>query len=151
MATRESLEQMCVSRQKCVEILMQNNEWHIASYLMGHILECALKATICRVLKVPEYPADIKHRDSKVPDFFRTHFFDRLVFLAGMSQIFSINGNQDEFGNWSQFTSKLPGDWVNMRYYDTANQFDQPIAESLYKNLISDEYGIINTIKKTWI
>ena len=151
IATGESFEKMIASRIKCVDILMSEGEWHVASYLMGHILECTLKATICKVLKVKEYPADMKHRDNKVPEFFRTHFFDRLALLAGVSEIFSLNGNTQALDNWSQFTAKLPGDWVSMRYYDTKDEIDEQTAKSLYGNLLSNENAIIKTVKETWI
>jgi hypothetical protein len=90
-------------------------------------------------------------KDSKVPDFFRTHSFDRLALLSGMSEIFSVNGDPKEFHNWSQFTAQLSGDWVSIRYYDPKKQFDEKASQLLYKYLIEDGSSIIKAIKKTWI
>ena len=70
--------------------------------MMGLALECALKSCICKTLRVGKYPDS--HKDKKVPDFFMTHAFDRLLLLSGLTDILSIRGSYPQaYNNWSLF------------------------------------------------
>src|SRR4051812_12654510 len=98
MATAANFKRLAISRIKSANCLLRNKDWHMASYLMGSALECALKAVICKNLKLPDYPE--KHKDKKVPDFFMTHIIDRLVLMSGLLDVFRVNGDPLVFNNW---------------------------------------------------
>jgi hypothetical protein len=147
MAKGSELKDTAYKRLKTVKILLDNSEWHIAAYIMGYVLECALKATICKTLRISEYPETHKHRD--IPYFFKDHTFDKLYLLSGTSQeIFGPYGDLRAFDSWSQFTAWYPGDWVKMRYDEVDKQFDKVTSKNLYKYLYEDESSIIKTIEK---
>lgn len=155
MATGADFRNMTEGRMRCVDCLLEIRDWQMASYMMGHVLECALKAMICKNLGVIEYPSDVKRSiNSTVVNFFRTHAFDQLSLLSGLSEnTFSATNTQGaEFDNWSQFTFNYPSTWVEMRYETSqAKVFDETKAREMYNYLIGDTDSIINVIKRTWI
>ncbi|MEX1111842.1 MAG: HEPN domain-containing protein [Candidatus Andersenbacteria bacterium] len=136
------------ARLKSVEILLIAGDWHLACYVMGQALECALKASICKTLRIPRYPEG--HKDQKLVNFFMTHTFDRLLILSGLNDIFNAGGDPSVYDNWSSFTIRYPGEWTAMRYNDPqSNEFnDEVLAKKLFKYLYEDEDSIIKTISK---
>jgi len=44
MANCAELRKIAKARLKSVETLMAVNDWHGAAYMLGYVLECALKA-----------------------------------------------------------------------------------------------------------
>ncbi len=150
MANSKNLKEIAKCRIKSAKILLDGKDWHLACYTMGFVLECALKSCICKTLRIEDYPES--HKDKKVPDFFMTHTFDRLLLLSGLNDVFSISGDSAAFNSWSQFTVRYPGDWVSMRYTVTDKQFDESTAKLLYKSLYEDKNSVIKVItnKKRW-
>lgn len=81
--------------------------------------------------------------------FFRTHKFDPLLIVSGLSKMFSTKGDIQAFQNWSDFTNEYAGEWPSMRY--NANiVWDEPKINRLYSNLIDKPYGLLTIIKKRW-
>ena len=148
----EDLREIAITRAKSARHLIRNKDWQGASYMMGIALECALKASICKTLKIKVYPE--KHKtDKEIPDFFMTHIFDRLFLLSGLSDVFSANGNPLAFNNWSDFTIQYQGNWVKMRYEpQRVSPFDKTMTEKLYNYLYGDKNSIIKVIsrKRRW-
>ena len=147
MATGSELKKISESRIGSAKILLDRDDWHMASYLMGCALECALKSVICKTLKITDYPEE--HKDKTIPSFFMTHFIDRLLLVSGLMDIFgSAAADPRVLNNWSQFTIRYLGDWVTMTYAEEAKQFDETTAKMLYQYLYDDEKSIIKTIDK---
>jgi hypothetical protein len=126
MPSKKELKNISLARIKSAETLLKNNDWDGSAQMMGLALECALKAAICKTLRIQNYPES--HKDKKVPEFFMTHGFDRLVLLAGMTDIFTATGDAAAFANWSAFTVQYPGEWTSMRY-DPNKKFNQVITK----------------------
>jgi hypothetical protein len=80
--------------------------------LIGYVVECGLKAMICKRLNLIEYPDT-----GKYTDVFASHALDRLLILSGYSSDIEITKNPDLFNNWS----KLTKDWKpEIRYIQGA-------------------------------
>lgn len=152
MASREILKNTANSRIGSARLLLDGGDWEGASHMMALALECALKSAICKTLRVQSYPE--AHRDKKVPDFFMTHSFDRLLLLSGLTDIFSATGDMQAFNNWSSFTIQFPSEWTAMRYDPNAapNPFDEALSKNLMRYIHEDQKSILNimTEKERW-
>ncbi|MBI3046465.1 MAG: hypothetical protein HYY86_02960 [Candidatus Harrisonbacteria bacterium] len=145
MAIQMDLKKISLIRIEGAKILLDKGDYQGSAYMMGLALECALKATVCKTLRIPTYPEDY-NADKKVPDFFMTHSFVRLLLVSGLTDIFSASSNNVKaFDNWSFFTIQYPGEWVSMRY--RLDQFEQDLTEELYQCLYFDENSIIKVIE----
>jgi hypothetical protein len=144
----KDLKEITLARTKSARYLIRNRDWHGAAQMMGLALECALKASICRTLRISTYPE--VHKDKLVPNFFMTHAFDRLLLVSGLWDIFSTtSSNPAAFQNWSDFTIQYQGDWITMRYSPPSKSaFDKIMTENLYKYLYGDKNSIIKVISK---
>lgn len=151
MATGTDLRQITKARLKSANILMSAGDWHGAAYMLGYVLECGLKAVICKNLRLTSYPDNV--HNNHVKTFFATHRFDQLLIASGMQDIFSVTGSKECFRHWSEFTVEFPGDWPAMRYDLTRlNQFDETKVRQLYENLTDKRHGIISTmsLRRRW-
>src|SRR3972149_4461813 len=103
MATYKELKEVSHARLKTVKTLMAVNDWDMAGYLMGYVFESALKAAICRNIKIKKNPDNIKH--DKMRNFFVTHDFETLLTVSGMIDIFKLKKRPKRvLDNWSHFT-----------------------------------------------
>lgn len=144
----KDLKEIALARTKSAKYLMRNKDWQGAAQMMGLALECTLKASICRTLRISTYPET--HKDKLVPSFFMTHAFDRLLLVSGLWDIFNATGNSPAaFQNWSDFTVQYPGEWTTMRYVPSSKSaFDKTMIENLYKYLYGDKNSIMKVISK---
>lgn len=101
MPTRSELKKLALLRLKEAECLYQSGFYSGAEYLCGYVIELALKARICRVLNLNEYPAD----ELKVS---KTHDFDLLKLLAGLKRDVDPVRNKELWENWSAATKWRP-------------------------------------------
>ncbi len=145
MANNLDLKKITKSRLKSVKILIPSGDYEGAVYMMGYVLECALKALICKRLNLSKYPDE----KGEIAKFFKTHKFDPLLILSGLSNTFSLNGDLAKAQNWSDFTKYYPDDWPIMRYENHSN-WDEVMVKAMYTNLIDSKHGILTVIKKRW-
>jgi hypothetical protein len=147
MAVPNELKKIALTRLKTAKILIDASDWDGAAYMLGYALECALKAAICKSLRLTAYPDTVK--DGPIRTFFATHKFDQLLVVSGLQDIFNAAGNVDCFRHWSEFTVEYPGDWPSMRYnLGRMNQFDEKKARALHANLTDPQHGVLTTIKR---
>lgn len=146
MATAEDFKNIARRRLKTAEILISNEEWGIAVYLMGFVLECVLKATACKTLKLAKYPEVEKNKNQQIASYFRTHDFDMLLLVSGTSDIFELSG--EGASSWSGFTQEYTkiGKWTDIRY-NILEQFDEGLARKLHAFLTASPNGIIPLIE----
>jgi hypothetical protein len=90
MANGVGLKEIALARLETTEVLIEAKDWDGAGYMLGHVLECALKAVICKTLNLVEYPEYTKNE--KTDGYFMTHKFDQLLIASGMENIFSPRG-----------------------------------------------------------
>ena len=152
MATRTELRKITRARITAAKILIEAKDYDYAGYTMGFVLECALKACVCKKLDLTSYPADDSSIDSNIRSTFRTHEFDMLQMLAGLSNKFTNTGSNPYFASWSAATKDYipPGNqqWVNMRYQP--NYWTESKVKSVYNALTKNTNGILVYLKKRW-
>lgn len=145
MSNCGGLKQITEARLKSAETLMMVQDWHGAAYMLGYVLECALKAVICKTLHLVEYPENTKN--NKIDSYFMTHRFEQLLLVSGLEDIFSSRGPAQAWQNWSDFMLKYQGDWPTMRY-NVDVIWNEIEVNKLYNNLTDPQYGIITLIRK---
>lgn len=146
MAKRDDFKKLARLRLRTVRILIKESDWGGSAYMMGYVLEFALKAIICKTLKLGTYPDKDK---GKLSDLFRTHEFNILLTLSGMTDLFGYNGPY--FKSWSNFTKFYEGQWPAMRY-DNDPTWDETKTKLTYHYLVGKKTSIITQInrKRKW-
>lgn len=145
MSNCNELRQIAIARLKSVNTLIKAKDWHGAAYMMGYVLECALKASTCKTLHLISYPDNVKYPN--ISSYFMTHKFEQLLVVSGLENIFSYRGPVNAWKNWSDFTLEYPGDWPSMRY-DIKKIWDENKVKKLLLNLTEPKYGILSIIKE---
>ena len=148
MANCEDFKELAEQHRKTAEILMKAGDNPGAAYMLGYVLEFALKAAACKTLHLLTYPES--GGNEKISSFFKAHNHDQLIMIAGLWDLFDANrGTAAAQRNWSNFTSAYLGEWTRMRYdKDLRKQFDKKKVKSLYNSLIGAPDGIIPIIDK---
>jgi len=85
MATRNELKQISITRLKEAKALFSQGFYDGSIYLSGYVVETALKAKICKLLREPMYP-----ESGKIGSAYKTHRIDDLILLAGLRE--QLNG-----------------------------------------------------------
>ena len=138
MPNRKELKALALLRLAEAKHLAAGGFFDGARYLSGYVIELALKARICRVLDVEEYPdtGDLRR-------VYATHDLDQLLKLAGLSRKLSL-ANRALFDNWS-----IAALWRPERRYDTAGTASRKEVEEIL-NAIGGPNGVLRWIKKHW-
>jgi HEPN domain-containing protein len=141
MVKYEVLKQIAEIRLKEAKALHKAGLYDGAAYICGYVVETALKAKICKNLKIDDYPDDGKEKQ-----IFSSHDFDRLSLLAGLqSQLTLANKRKkDLVSSWSLLTS-----WKPERRY-TIGKYTKKDVENLFKALEDSKSGFLVWIKKVW-
>lgn len=141
------LKKKSLARLKTVEILMKAEDWEMAAYILGYVVEYALKAVTCKTLELEYYPelAIIK-KDIDIK-YFQTHNFEELLLVSGLDPILGARGESESWRNWGEFTLVYKGNWTTMRY-DTGGTWDKDSMEKLYTNVTTPTNGILSEIKR---
>lgn len=143
MANCDDLKRISEARLKTAEILINAQDWEGAAYMMGYVLECALKAVVCKTLHLQSYP----DKADDISKFFKTHKFDPLLILSGLQDTFNTGAPIAVWQSWSEFTGEYPGDWPAMRYNAPGLTWNEVKVKKMYTNLIDPVHGIITQIK----
>lgn len=111
MTCYADLKIIAEDRLNDVRALYHAGRYDGAAYLCGYVLEVALKARICKLLELNEYPDAGVYKQA-----FATHDLSVLLKLAGLEKEVSLSKtkNPDLFIQWSMMMS---WNWVpGMRY-----------------------------------
>ena len=145
--TGKELKKKSLARLKTVAILMKAEDWEMAAYILGYVIEYALKAATCKTLMLEQYPElAIMKKDIDIK-YFQTHNFEELLLVSGLDPILGVRGESESWRNWSDFTLVYKGNWTAMRY-DTAGVWDKESVESVYTNVMMPANGILSEIKR---
>src|SRR5262245_29246144 len=139
MATKQELMDLANLRLREAEVLFNADLYDGAAYLCGYVVELALKARICRLLGVNEYPDSGKYKQA-----FAVHDFDQLLFLSGLRHKLDP-GNQAVFTNWS-----IAVPWTPERRYSPRGTFSQQDAKEILDAIRDKNHGVLRWIKKYW-
>ncbi|WP_375104043.1 hypothetical protein ACDZ28_13660 [Paenibacillus sp. RS8] len=138
MPTFDELKFLTQRRLNAAELLNDSGFHDIAYQDSGYIIEFGLKAAICKSYETDQYPEEEKK--------FKTHHFDSLVYLAGLSEELSIKKARDRafMKNWSLTTK-----WsVHLRYKPIGDQ--ENTSNSFLKAVKSEDGGVLPWIKSHW-
>lgn len=140
MATRHELQQLAKLRLCEAERLYAAGLYDGTVYLCGYVVEFALKARICKLLRVKEYPDSRKGLQ-----FFKTHDFEVLKFLAGLSEEITPTKNQSLFNNWS-----IAEVWRPEQRYLPKGTSDKKKAQEVLASIKDDPDGVLTWLTKRW-
>ncbi|MFA5967344.1 MAG: HEPN domain-containing protein [Patescibacteria group bacterium] len=104
------LKRLADERLDDAKALYKANRFDGATYLSGYAIEIALKARICKLLQISDYPVT-----GIFKSLFATHDFSVLLKLSGLEQEIALSNtqnNQSLFVDWSIATGWQP----EMRY-----------------------------------
>ncbi|GAB4289640.1 MAG: hypothetical protein Kow0090_02470 [Myxococcota bacterium] len=140
--SRKELQQLAETRLKEAKILARNNMYDGARYLAGYVVELALKAKICFLLELSEYPDA-----GNLKTAFRTHSYDDLIKLAGLETKLKQEQKENKnFGtNWDILTKWTP----DYRYKPVGSQTKAELEKTI-KALENPKSGVFRWIKRNW-
>lgn len=139
------------SRQQCrdlaeryfddARVLYRAARYDGAAYLCGYALELALKARICRHLKLAEYPPVTQRRE--LQNAFKSHDFQELKLLGGLGDWPKIEDVRLQ-ANW-QMVARWKPEW---RYQHS--QVSRVDCAAIIRALSDSRAGILTWLKKNW-
>lgn len=139
MATSQQLKDLAHLRLREAEALLAAGLYDGAKYLSGYVVELALKARICRLLDVDEYP-----EKGELKRVYAVHDLDLLLLLAGLRRAVDPSNNA-LFDNWS--TAAL---WKPERRYEAAGSVTRQDAEDILNAIRDSPDGVLTWIKTLW-
>lgn len=141
MATREELSALAELRLREAEALFDAQLYDGCVYLCGYVVELALKATICRLLGIQDYP---DKRSDRIGNAFRTHDFDELRLLAGLQNEGALNAGP-VFDNWSTATT-----WKPEVRYAQVGHYNRETAERVLEAVRGQPHGVLTWLRQRW-
>ncbi len=139
MATRSQLKALALLRLKEAEALYRHRLYDGCAYLCGYVVEMALKARICRVLRLQQYPPK-----GKTASIFKTHDFDELKLFAALESDITA-ANTQLFANWSLATR-----WTPNQRYEPPGMINKKTALEVLQALRESPYGVLTWLKRRW-
>lgn len=140
MATRNDFRELAKLRLREAEYLYKSGMYDGCAYLCGYVIEFALKARVCKILKLKEYPDK-----GELGRAFRTHDFEVLKLLAGLQGEISITRNVRLFENWSIVT-----EWRPEQRYAKPGTYSQARARDILDRIKESPDGVLNWLTKRW-
>jgi HEPN domain-containing protein len=140
LATRAQLKELARLRLKEAEHLYQQHLYDGCIYLCGYVVELALKARICRILGIQNYP-----ETGELGRLFKTHDFSVLKLLAGLDSEISLAKNKALFQNWSLVLNLKVED-----RYKPRGTYSSVQAQQVLKSLTDKPDGVLTWLSKRW-
>ena len=122
MLERSELTKIAKARIRDAEILHESGRYDGSTYLCGYAIEMALKARICKNLKMEGFPSSKKEFKDKKK--LRTHDLDNLLSFSGMEE--KIKTNEECLVAWSEV-----GDWDPQIRYNPIGSFTDKDSKSM--------------------
>ena len=138
--TRTELQDLSRLKLKEAEALYKAHLYDGCVYLAGYAVELALKARICRLLRVKEYPLS-----GDLARAFKVHNLDQLKVFAGLSAEIDVKKNHELFDNWSKVV-----DWNPEKRYESPGKYTEATAKIILDGLTSKRNGVFTWLTKRW-
>lgn len=150
--TKAKWRELATDRIAAAKRQINQTECLIAAEQMGYALEYGLKAVCCNRLNTSHYPPKFEKPPTQSQSHFRTHEFEVLLILSGLSDIFGSGEKTNAKQNWDYFTGHYTGDWtVKLRYEpEIMASFTKPKVEELYNYLYEHDDSVWKTIETRW-
>jgi len=142
MPSKTELKKLAKTRLNEAKVLYKEGFYDGACYLAGYVIELALKARICKVLDLDQYPDS-----GDISKSFKIHKLDDLLKLAGLQKKFDSAkvAQPNLFTNWS-ITTK----WnESFRYLPVGNSAKVSTRETI-EALEDKTDGVFTWITKFW-
>jgi len=138
--TNNDLKQLAKLRLQEAEHLHRKKLYDGCVYLCGYVVEFALKARICKILKLHEYPDK-----GEVGRIFKTHDFAVLKLFAGLQEEMTIAKNKPLFDNWSTATA-----WKPEQRYSPIGTYGAREATDVLSSIKDKPNGVLTWLSKRW-
>jgi hypothetical protein len=142
MPTRMELKELAKTRLQEAKLLYNRGLYDGSCYLAGYVLEMALKARICKVLDVADYPDT-----GEISRSFKTHNLIVLLRLAGLQRrldtAIATNPNLLQSGS-------LIVEWTEEFRYSPIGSSSQVRARAILSAVDDKKDGIFTWLKKHW-
>jgi hypothetical protein len=127
-------------RVKEARVLLDNECFEGAHYLVGYAVECALKACIAKQTQAFDFPPD-RNTVNRI----YSHDLETLIREAGLADRHrnEINSNARFELNW-----RIAKEWSEQRRYAPAISRDE--AENLYNAITDSVNGVLLWLKTWW-
>lgn len=137
--TPQTLKRLVEIRIAEARVLLDAGFYDGACYLCGYVIELALKAVVCKVLRLADYPV------SKLKGTFRTHSPEELLLLAGLQSAFNFHvlANPTFANNWATVTRFGP----DQRYSANKTKTD---AEEVIEAVVNEPDGVLQWLTQQW-
>lgn len=133
--TNFDLKKLTLDRLVDAECLLKGHRYDAAAYLCGYVLETALKACICRRLRLRTYP------ENELQGKFKTHSFEELALLAGIKDEISA-ANHPNLKRWS-----VVAGWKPDRRYQPHGSVPKTDAEDMIEVMKKE---VLPWLKRRW-
>ena len=137
---RTELKALARQRLRDAEALYQAGDYDACFYLCGYVVELALKARICQVLNLDEYP------EAGFRGAFKTHDFNELKTLAALDHLLIPSPSHP--GLYQNWITVL--DWSPETRYSPVRTIAQQKALDLLNAVRAQPDGVFTWLKKRW-
>ena len=133
---KSDLEALVDISVKEAKLLLDNNCYEGAYYLLGYALECAIKACIAKQVKEHDFP------DKQLANVSFTHRLGDLLGVAGLKQKLQEKEKTDEEFklNWA-----VTKDWSEDARYE--HIIEETLAKDFFRAITNEKTGILIWIK----
>lgn len=135
---RKQLQQLARLRLREAEALYHAGLYDGCAYLAGYAVELALKARICRLLGLKDYPLELGQT-------FRIHELEQLKVLAGLTDQIHPGRNRDLFNNWSKAV-----EWSPEQRYEAPGKYNAHAALLLLDSIRAKPNGVLTWLSRRW-
>jgi HEPN domain-containing protein len=135
---RRQLQELARLRLREAEALYNARLYDGSVYLAGYSVELALKARICRILGLKEYPLELGQT-------FKVHNLEQLKALAGLTAQIVASKNKDLFDNWSKAVA-----WDPEQRYEAPGKYNAGTAKVVLDSIRAKPDGVLTWLSKRW-
>lgn len=136
---RDNFQRLAEEHLRNAKALLDAGLYSGAYYMCGNVVECALKACICRKTKQFDfYPHPDESRGAW------THDFKKLVKLSGL---------ESDFKEARQADDNLEVNWKSIEGWKESSRYEarsQQEAQTLFSAIADPDHGVLSCIKRNW-
>ena len=140
MPTRQEFRALAKSRLDEAKALYKAGHYDGAVYLCGYAVEFSLKACICKLLDISQYP-----EGESFAKAYKIHRLRDLKTLAGLDNKLTAT-NPQLFANWSRVVST----WTEEIRYHPLGTYTRVDAQEMLKSISEKPNGIMVWLSKRW-
>jgi HEPN domain-containing protein len=135
---RADFKALAHSRLKDAEFLLKHRRYGGAYYLLGYVVECALKACISRRMRRFEFPDR---------DLLKNIYTHRLLDLVKAAELSSQLESEKTTNKSFEVLWSVALQWSEQSRYERHTKQE---AIELHKAVTDDNYGVLQWIRRYW-